>query len=345
MADVPGRDLVVVAASAGGVESLRALLTELPGDLEAAVLVVLHLSPRGGSALAGILDRAGPLSASTAENDEVLKHGRIYVAPADRHLLVDGQGERVVLTRGPRHNGHRPAADPLFFSAAQGGGPRTVAVVLSGTLDDGARGCAAVERRGGAVAVLNPHDSAFDGMPKAALAAAGRPMAGTVKEIAEWIARQARTPVGTAEIDTVDPEIAREVSVYMSGGPDGLPSGRFSTFTCPECNGPLYEDERETVRYECLVGHSWSLDGMADGQAEAVERAFWVAILRLEERLRVTQRMIASFEQRGQNHSARRFREQADQDEEALATLRVLQTKIGVPGDDSPPHDNATHRR
>ncbi|MEO3814878.1 chemotaxis protein CheB [Sphaerisporangium sp. B11E5] len=334
MGDVTGRDLVVVAASAGGVESLRSLLKDLPGDLEAAVLVVLHISPRGGSALPGILDRAGPLTAVAAENDAILKHGTVYVAPPDHHMLV--RGDRVVLSRGPRHNGHRPAADPLFLSAALAGGRRTLAVVLSGTLDDGARGCGVVERHGGAVAIQDPDESAFDGMPRAALAVAERPMVGTVTRIARWITRESRTPVG-AEAETADPEIEREVSAHVSVRGAGPPDGEISTFTCPECNGPLFEAQgRDGARYECLVGHSWSMNGMVDGQAEAVERAFWVAILRLEERMRISRRMITGFEQRGQRASARRMYEQVRQDEEALVILRDLQTKIRSADEGSP---------
>ncbi|MEV4457771.1 chemotaxis protein CheB [Microbispora sp. NPDC049633] len=182
------RDVVVVAASAGGIEALRTLLGNLPAGLPASILVVLHISPRAGSALPGILDRAGPLRSAAAQDGEPLRHGRVYAAPPDLHLLVDDGAVR--LSRGPRHNGHRPAADPLFLSAAAFAGPRTLAVILSGTLDDGARGCAEVERRGGLVAVQDPEESPFDGMPRAAIAATTRPAVSSVRGIAEWTARE-----------------------------------------------------------------------------------------------------------------------------------------------------------
>ncbi|MFC4536977.1 chemotaxis protein CheB [Sphaerisporangium dianthi] len=342
MEDLSGRDLVVVAASAGGVEALRTLLGEIPAGLRAAVLVVLHISPRSGSALAGILDRAGPLKAASAEHGEILEHGRVYVAPPDHHLLVGG--EQVALSRGPRHHGHRPAADPLFLSAALAGGPRTLGVVLSGTLDDGARGCATVERLGGAVAVQDPDHSAFDGMPRAALAVTRRPYVGSVKAIARWIARESVTPV-EAEAATADAETEREVSLFLSATqPDPGPDGRLSVFTCPDCNGPLFEaDDRGRPRYACLVGHAWSIESMVDGQSEAVERAFWVAILRLEERIRIMDRMVVSTEGKGQLNSARRLRERARQDKDALRTLRELQMKIkSVDGGLSSGHDEAS---
>ena len=116
MTSHPGRDIVVVAASAGGLMALRVFLSGLPADLPASVLAVLHIPATGGRALPGILDRSGPLAAALATDGEKLAHGRVYVAPADHHLLVADGTMR--LSHGPRENGVRPAADPLFRSAA-----------------------------------------------------------------------------------------------------------------------------------------------------------------------------------------------------------------------------------
>lgn len=322
-----GRDIVVMAASAGGVEALRTLLGNLPAGLRASVLVVLHISPRSGSALPGILDRAGPLRAAAAEDGEPLRHGRVYVAPPDVHLLMDGENN-VRLSRGPRHNGHRPAADPLFLSAAAFAGPRTLAVVLSGTLDDGARGCAEVETRGGLVAVQDPEESPFDGMPQAAIAATARPMVSTARGIAAWVARES-TGFLEVEESEVDRELERELSPFFSADPL-RPPGRLSALTCPDCNGPLYETAASpNGHYQCVVGHAWSMESMIDGQAEAVERAFWVAILRLEERLRLVERMLHNAEERGQAVAARRLRRQVEQDRDAVETLRRLHSQVG----------------
>lgn len=161
------RDVVAVGASAGGVEALRALVAGLPPDYPGAVLVVLHV-PRGSpSALPAILSRSGPLPAGTAVDGEDLRSGRVYVAPNDHHLLLlDG---RIRLTRGPAENGHRPAADPLFRSAARTYGPGVVGVVLSGTRVDGAAGLAAIAAHGGMTVVQDPADAQRSGMPQAAM--------------------------------------------------------------------------------------------------------------------------------------------------------------------------------
>src|SRR4051812_16830079 len=161
------RDVVVIGASAGGVEALRQLVAGLPPELPAAVFVVLHVSPGGTSVLPQILARQTRMSVATATDGEAIQRGRIYVAPPDHHVLLD-QGV-VHLSRGPRENGLRPAVDPLFRSAARAYGPRVIGVVLSGALDDGADGLKMILEAGGAGVVQDPEEAPYPSMPRSAL--------------------------------------------------------------------------------------------------------------------------------------------------------------------------------
>ena len=159
--------IVVVGASAGGVQALRTLVAGLPASIAAPVVVVLHIPRNAPSALAAILDRAGPMVASTAAHGESLSDGHLYVAPADRHVLVrDG---RLLLSTEPPHNGHRPAIDPLLRTAALAYGSRTIGIVLSGNRDDGTAGLAAITERGGAALVQDPAEALYPAMPRNAL--------------------------------------------------------------------------------------------------------------------------------------------------------------------------------
>lgn len=160
-------DVVGVGASAGGVQALRALMGGLPAGLPAALLVVLHLPRNAPSALPRILSRSGPLPARPATDGELLLPGTVYVAPADRHLLV--HGDHVRLSEEPAESRHRPAVDSLFRSIAEAAGPRGIAVVLSGNGTDGAVGAAAVAASGGRVVVQPPEEAQYPAMPRAAL--------------------------------------------------------------------------------------------------------------------------------------------------------------------------------
>lgn len=191
-AALPGHDLVAVAASAGGVEALKALLSGLPVDLPATVLVALHLPETARSVLAQILDRHTDLSVAVAEHGAPLCRGTVFVGPPDSHLLVrDGH---VVLGHGPRENGHRPSHDAMLRAVALEAGPRAVGVVLTGLLDDGAAGLLAISRYGGVCLVQDPEHSDYPSMPKAALLAV--PTAGcfSLAELSSEVVRAVTAP-------------------------------------------------------------------------------------------------------------------------------------------------------
>jgi two-component system chemotaxis response regulator CheB len=161
------RDLIVVGASAGGVEALRSLVAGIAPDLPAAIAVVLHLPADGTSALPQILSRFGPLPAVAAADEMPIRPGRIHVAPPDHHLLV--VEDQFMLSRSPTENGHRPSINALFRSAAITFGPRVTGVLLSGVLDDGVAGLVAIHLQGGRTVVQDPADALHPGMPKNAL--------------------------------------------------------------------------------------------------------------------------------------------------------------------------------
>jgi len=162
--------VVAVGASAGGVGALIRLAAGLPRDLGYAVMVVLHRRAAGSrSQLARILDRAGPLPAVWAAHGDLIETGVIYVAVPNRQLLVsDG---RVVLSDEPSEDAYRPAINPLFRSVALAYRERAVGVLMSGVLDDGVVGLAAIRARGGIAIIQTPRDAQFPDLPRHALTA------------------------------------------------------------------------------------------------------------------------------------------------------------------------------
>ena len=180
------RDVVVIGASAGGVEALRVLVAGLDARLVASVYVVLHLPRTGPHALPAILSRAGPLLAVAAIDGLIGQPSVIYVAPPDHHLLLGPNG-RMRLTRDLAVSGHRPSIDALFRSAADTRGERVVAVVLSGAGSDGAAGLAAVVEAGGAAIVQDPSDAQHPSMPEQAFALVPTARVGRCDDIGDMI--------------------------------------------------------------------------------------------------------------------------------------------------------------
>jgi two-component system chemotaxis response regulator CheB len=168
---MPGRDIVVVGASAGGVEAMVRLVAGLPAGFPGALFFVLHLPAQAPSALPAILSRSGPLAATHAVDGEPVRPGHIYVAPPDHHLIVDRDAVR--LGRGPRENRHRPSVDVLFRSAAVHAGRNALAVIMTGMGDDGARGLKELHEAGGRTYAQDEESCVVFGMPKEAIKLGG----------------------------------------------------------------------------------------------------------------------------------------------------------------------------
>ena len=330
-------DLIAIGTSMGGLEALREVCGRFPPDLPAAVLVVKHTSPDAPPVLAKLLGRAGPLPAVNATDGEPVRPGRIYVAPPDRHLLVrDGPtpGHTVRLTRGPHENHTRPAVDPLFRSLAVAGGPRAVGVVLTGLLNDGASGLRAIKRCGGVAVVQDPDEAAYPDMPRAALKATDVDHRLTLAGIAEAIARLAREPAGPAV--PVPAELRAEVAVaegLMSDETLSYQSGPPAPFSCPDCNGTLWQVETGGItRFRCRVGHGYTAEALLASQGGEIEGSLWAAVRTLRERAELLGRL--ADDTRGR--SAGLYRERAAESaghSEAIRQLlvRTADTDAAVP--------------
>ena len=270
-----GRDVVTIGGSSGGVEALARLVSTLPADLPAAVLVVVHFPEGAPSALPRILSRSGPLEAVHPGDGDLVEKGRIYVAPPGLHLLVEDR--RVRLARGPKENGHRPALDPLFRTAALEYGPRAVGVVLTGSLDDGTAGLAAIKARGGVAVVQDPEDALFRSMPESALRDVEVDYCLPVGEMAtllDWLAREPSEEGGTYPVPEDMKLEAKIAGLDPSVIDAGRHPGELSGFTCPECSGPLYGIQDGILeRFRCRVGHAYTAAGVLEGKINALEEA------------------------------------------------------------------------
>lgn len=314
----PAAHVIAVGASAGSVDALRAFVGGLPPDLPAAVLVATHLPAAGVSRLPEILDRCGPLPAANARQGETPLPGRVYVAVNDRHLLLkDG---RVLLSRAPRQNRARPAIDALFRSAARWYRSRAVGVVMSGALDDGASGLAAIASVGGGAAVQDPLEAAVPAMPMAALAVVPDAVVAPAAKLGDEVMRLLVRPAGPAVPD----DLIRETTMMETGmnNASGPAPGEPAAVSCPDCSGGMNVVTTGTaVHYLCHVGHAWAPQALAHAQREKVELALWTAVSMLEEQAAVY-RTVAEQAARGGAHLT--IRHQLAAAEEAMQAAHVI---------------------
>lgn len=281
-----GRDIVVIGASAGGIDALKILVAALPKGLKAAIFITLHVAPYGDGMLPEILGRAGALPASNAKDWEPIQHGRICVAPPDCHLLFE-KDRYVRITQGPRENRFRPAIDPMFRAAAYCFGPRVIGVILSGWLDDGTAGLRVVRERGGAAIVQHPDDAFAASMPLNAIKRVEIDHILAARDIGPMLVQLINTPAAQEVKHPVPEEM--ELEVKIAKGDKALESGILkwgtpSIYTCPECHGVLLQrDEENSIRYRCHTGHAYSADSLLAEFSVKTEETLWIAIRALEE--------------------------------------------------------------
>jgi two-component system, chemotaxis family, protein-glutamate methylesterase/glutaminase len=301
--------IVVVGASAGGVEALMAMVRGLSRDARLPVLVVLHMPAGASSRLPEILSRAGPMPARFAEHGAQPEAGVIHVARPDRHLTISG--ERMALLDGPRENGFRPAIDPLFRSAARALGPRAVGVILSGAMDDGVAGLAAIKAVGGTTIVQDPADAMVGSLPEAALEVLTPDHVLAAAAMGPRLVEAAEAPL--AESPRLD-----DAAATLLAEPSELPASGVD-LSCPDCGGALQEIAAGNLpRYRCRIGHVLSPDSLLNGKGGQLEAALWAAIRTLDETATVARRMAERSRANGAAAAARRFEaRQADAAERA----------------------------
>lgn len=279
--------IIVVGASAGGYSVLQRLVAELPPDLPAALFVVWHLPPDGTGVLPDALSRVGALPAAHALDGEEILPGRIYVAPPDRHLLVEHG--RVRVTKGPKENHFRPAVDPLFRSAAFAYGSRVIGVVLSGALDDGSAGLRTIKRRGGTTVVQDPQDAEIPGMPFNAMQATVVDYVVPAAELATLLVRLSNEQAAAPPEDAMNDDEQTGIEVRIAAEQNALEAGVLklgvpSPFTCPDCHGVLLAiADGELRRYRCHTGHAFSADSLLAAVTSSSEEQLWSAVRSLEE--------------------------------------------------------------
>ena len=331
---MPTRDIVVIGGSAGSSAVLRQLMADLPADLPASLFIATHVPSESSGYLVDMLSRVTNIPVSEAADGVPIERGRAYVAVPDRHLLViDGT---VRLGDGPRENMTRPAIDPLFRSAALSYGPRTVGVLLSGMLNDGASGLCAIKECGGIAVVQHPLDAEADQMPLAALEVVNADEVAPASDLARVLTDIVR---GEARETGDCPEsIALEVDI-ASGARLGSDTLRKiadpSPLSCPDCNGVLSEvRDQQPLRFRCQIGHAYTAEVVAT-RTEEVDHAMRIALRIMEERVTLVTRMAEDARRTGRTAVAELYESREQEYTRYATVLRQASLAAARAGQDS----------
>jgi two-component system chemotaxis response regulator CheB len=277
--------IVVIGASAGGQEAICKLIAQLPGNLNAAIFIVMHISRHGlENFLVQRLQKCTVLPCSSAVDGQSIERGHIYIGPPDHHLIVTSGFMH--LRKGPQENRWRPSIDVLFRSAAVYYNSRAIGIILTGLLYDGTSGMQAIKSSGGTCIVQDPREADYPDMPQSVLENTMVDYILPVTRISEAIEEiiTGKTISGIEVPESIKAEAALiERSVTNIEDTDNL--GNHTVYTCPDCGGSLWEiKEGEQTRYRCHIGHAYSEKDLLKKKFESINDTLWVALRMMEER-------------------------------------------------------------
>lgn len=277
--------IVVLGASAGGLNALTEVVKNLDKSLDVAYCIVLHLSRKGiGNYIVHQLSQATTMHCSLATHGSLVKKGCIYIAPPNQHLLV--KDYKFILGGGPEENRFRPSIDVLFRSAAVAYSSHAVGIILSGMLDDGTSGMWAIKRSGGTCIVQDPNEAEYPDMPLSVINNMEVDHVATLAEIGGLIKKIVATKKGkkkTVPKEVIaESKIAETVAISIEDI-EGIADK--SVFACPDCGGNLWSVKGDIIkRYRCHIGHAYTEKDLVVKQSEVASNTLWVAVRMMEER-------------------------------------------------------------
>ncbi|HVG16309.1 MAG TPA: chemotaxis protein CheB [Chitinophagaceae bacterium] len=319
------KHIIVIGTSAGGLNALNEIVSQLEKDWDAAFLIVLHLSRKGiADFLVFRLQQYTTLKCVLGADGITIEKGHIYIAPPAYHLLVrDGQ---LRLGRGPEENRWKPSIDVLFRSAAATYNGRVTGIILTGLHDDGTSGMSAIKRSGGTSIVQDPNQAEYPEMPMSVLNKMEVDYCVPLVEMGTVLKDIIINKI--PEETTVPSEVVAEAAIAekMATSIENVEAlGDRSNYTCPDCGGSLWQVRKDVAgRYRCFTGHSYTEADLVVKQSENIEATLWVALRMMEERKNLLKKMERQTRDRGFERFAKDHMVEGREVQHHIDTLRDL---------------------
>jgi two-component system, chemotaxis family, protein-glutamate methylesterase/glutaminase len=327
--------VVVIGTSAGGLNALKKLISQLRYDFPVPVLIVQHISADAtGKILLNELNKLNALKCQHAKNGKALKPGYVYLAPSDHHLMI-GEDLKMLITKGAQENRYRPSIDPLFRSAAIGFGAGVIGILLTGYLDDGTSGMKVIKKCGGTCIVQDPDEAEYPAMPGNALNNVKVDYSLPISEMGallyQLVEQKLRKSKPVTQDVLTEAKIAERVLSDLSSVNK---LGSQVPFNCPGCGGVLWQIEKDSnMRFRCHTGHAYTAASLLAEQTKKVEETMWTALRMFEERKNLLTEM--AREQKGVGSKS--ALERANMSQVHIDRIRaILKTTDHESGDDMP---------
>jgi two-component system, chemotaxis family, protein-glutamate methylesterase/glutaminase len=319
-----GRFIVVIGASAGSATALPKLLSQLTPDMNIAVFIVVHVTKRAiGQMLTDRLQKHTTFTCKMPRNNEQIKSHYIYVARPDHHMMI--KDNKILIGKGPMENRYRPSIDALFRSAAVHHNTKTIGIILSGLLEDGAAGMSAIKRSGGSCIVQLPEDAPYPDMPLAVMRNLKPDYAERVDDMANALTAIMRKTKKAAKVPqelVKEAEIAENVNVGIEYVGE---LGKHSVYSCPDCGGGLWElGTRQGKSYRCHVGHAFTEEGLLGAMENSTETALWTALRIIEERKNLLMNLADKEKKDGNKNVATRYTKRIAELQRQIDQLRQV---------------------
>jgi two-component system chemotaxis response regulator CheB len=325
------RNLIVIGASAGGIKAITKILEGLSQSINAAVMVVLHVSRKSNIGnISEIFQRSTSLECVVATNNLLLEKGKIYLASPEHHLLVNGPV--MLVNQGPEENRFRPSIDVLFRSAAVHYGNKVIGIVITGMLEDGTSGMFAIKTCGGLCIVQDPSEAEYSSMPLNVMRKIQVDYMAPLDEIPIIIQNILNNPLPPKIAIPEELKVEAELTEKLMSDINKLKKiADRSDFVCPDCGGGLWSIKNDpTHRYRCHTGHVYTEKLLQDLQDLKIEETIWVSIRMLEEK-RSMLRMLISRKSRGEGNetdSVFTLEKRAQDIDEHIIRLKSLVVKL-----------------
>jgi two-component system chemotaxis response regulator CheB len=293
--------IVVIGASAGGINALMEMARSLQKGLDVAYCIVLHLSRKGiGDFVVHRLAQVTAMHCSLAVNGAPIKKDNIYIARPNQHLLV--KDNKFLLGAGPEENRFRPSIDVLFRSAAAAYSSHAIGIILSGLLDDGTSGMWAIKRSGGTCIVQDPNQAEYPDMPLSVMNNMEADHVTALEEIGSLISETVKHKKGRKKAVPKDVIAESKIAEQTAVGIDDVKKldVKQSIFACPDCGGGLWEVQNDIIkRYRCHIGHAYTERDLVLKQAQAAGATLWAALRMMEERKHLLKKLEVDHVKKG----------------------------------------------